>query len=41
MRNDPAEGLDPDDPAVETAIDFVRWQLSLYFDDQDTGAEPA
>jgi hypothetical protein len=41
MRNDPAEGLDPDDPAVVTAIDFVRWQLSLYFDDQDTGAEPA
>ena len=32
------ERLDPDDPAVVTAIDCVRWQLSLYFDDQDTGA---
>jgi len=24
-----AEGLDPDDPAVITAIDLVRWELSL------------
>ncbi len=24
-----AEGLDPDDPAVIAAIDFVRWELSL------------
>lgn len=24
-----AEGLDPDDPVVVTAIDFVRWRLSL------------
>jgi hypothetical protein len=24
-----AEGLDPDDPAVLTAIDFVRWELEL------------
>jgi len=24
-----AEGLDPDDPAVATAIDMVRWELSL------------
>jgi hypothetical protein len=23
-----AEGLDPDDPAVIAAIDFVRWELS-------------
>jgi hypothetical protein len=23
------EGLDPDDPAVVTAIDFVRWELSM------------
>jgi hypothetical protein len=23
------EGLDPDDPAVVTAIDFVRWDLSM------------
>jgi hypothetical protein len=34
------EGLDPDDPVVVTAIDLVRWQLSLYFGDQDTGDEP-
>jgi hypothetical protein len=26
-----AEGLDPDDPAVIAAIDFVRWELSLVF----------
>jgi hypothetical protein len=24
-----AEGLDPDDPAVVTAMDFVRWELSM------------
>ena len=24
-----AGGLDPDDPAVATAIDMVRWELSL------------
>jgi hypothetical protein len=36
-----AEGLDPDDPAVVTAIDCVRWQLSLHFGDHDTGDEPA
>jgi hypothetical protein len=24
-----AEGLDPDDLAVVTAIDFVRWELSM------------
>jgi hypothetical protein len=24
-----AEGLDPDDPAVVTAIAFVRWELSM------------
>jgi hypothetical protein len=24
-----SEGLDPDDPAVVTAIDFVRWELSM------------
>jgi hypothetical protein len=24
-----AEGLDPDDPVVVTAIDFARWELSL------------
>ena len=24
-----AEGLDPDDPAVVTAIDLVRWELSM------------
>ena len=24
-----AEGLDPDDPAVQAAIDFVRWELRL------------
>ena len=24
-----AEGHDPDDPAVVTAIDLVRWELSL------------
>jgi hypothetical protein len=24
-----AEGLDPDNPAVITAIDLVRWELSL------------
>lgn len=36
-----AEGLDPDDPAVVTAIDLVRRQLSLYFGDQHTRDEPA
>jgi hypothetical protein len=25
-----AEGLDPDDPAVRRAIDFVRWELELF-----------
>jgi hypothetical protein len=25
-----AEGLDPDDPAVQTAIDLVRWELELF-----------
>jgi hypothetical protein len=24
------EGLDPHDPAVVTAIDFVRWELSTW-----------
>jgi hypothetical protein len=24
-----AEGFDPDDPVVVTAIDFVRWELSM------------
>jgi hypothetical protein len=24
-----AEGLDPDDPAVITAIELVQWELSL------------
>jgi hypothetical protein len=24
-----AEGFDPDDPAVVTAIDLVRWELSM------------
>ena len=24
-----SEGLDPDDPAIVTAIDFVRWELSM------------
>jgi hypothetical protein len=24
-----ADGLDPDDPEVVTAIDFVRWELSV------------
>lgn len=28
-----AEGLDPDDPAVVAAIDFVRWELQLLADD--------
>jgi hypothetical protein len=36
-----AEGLDPDDPAVVTAIHVVRWELSLYFGDQDTGDRSA
>jgi hypothetical protein len=30
-----AEGLDPDDPAVVTAIDLVRWQLSMHVGDQN------
>lgn len=34
-----AEGLDPDDPSVEAAIDLVRWELELLagelFDDWD------
>ncbi len=25
----PAEGLNPDDPAVRAALDFVRWELEL------------
>jgi hypothetical protein len=24
-----AEGLDPDDPAVVSALDMVRWELQL------------
>jgi hypothetical protein len=24
-----AEGLDPDDPAVQAAIDLVHWELEL------------
>lgn len=24
-----AEGLDPDDPAVRSALDLVRWELEL------------
>jgi hypothetical protein len=24
-----SEGLDPHDPAVATAIDFVRWELTM------------
>lgn len=24
-----AEGLDPDDPAVRSALDLVRWELGL------------
>ena len=24
-----AEGVDPDDPAVRTALDMVRWELQL------------
>jgi hypothetical protein len=24
-----AEGLDPDDPAVQMALDLVRWELEL------------
>lgn len=24
-----AEGLDPDDPAMRTALDMVRWELQL------------
>jgi hypothetical protein len=35
-----AEGLDPDDPAVVTVIDFVRWEPSMHVGDQDTGDEP-
>lgn len=29
------EGLDPDDPAAATAIDLVRWELSLLRFDPD------
>jgi hypothetical protein len=29
-----AEGLDPGDPAVVTAIDLVRWELSLHLPSQ-------
>jgi hypothetical protein len=36
-----AEGHDPDDPAVVTAIDLIRWELSMHVGDQDTGDEPA
>jgi hypothetical protein len=25
-----AEGLDPDDPAVITAINMVRWELAVW-----------
>lgn len=34
-----ADGFDPDDPAVVTAIDFVRWQLSMHVDEQLNNAE--
>lgn len=34
------DGFDPDDPAVVTAIDLVRWELSLHFGDQHTGNRP-
>jgi hypothetical protein len=27
------EGLDPDDPAVNAALDLVRWELELFVDD--------
>ncbi|WP_141681361.1 hypothetical protein [Mycobacterium malmoense] len=39
-RSDPEEGCDPDDPAVVTGIDMVRWTLSIYVIDQDTGDRP-
>jgi hypothetical protein len=39
-QSDP-KGLTDDDPAVVTAIDLVKWELSLYFGDEDTGDEPA
>ncbi len=29
------EGFDPDDPATVTAIDLVRWELSLLRPDPD------
>lgn len=33
-----SEGFDPDDPATKTAIDLVRWELSLLRPDPE--AEP-
>jgi hypothetical protein len=30
-----SEGLNPDYPAVKTAVEFVLWELSLYFSDQN------
>lgn len=29
------QGFDPDDPATKTAIDLVRWELSLLRPDPD------
>lgn len=34
-----AEGLDPDDPAVVTAIDLVRWQLAIHGGDLDDAGD--
>lgn len=31
-----AEGLDPDDPIVVTAIDFIRWELPMLHVQQST-----
>ncbi|GAB4710590.1 hypothetical protein MOKP122_48190 [Mycobacterium avium subsp. hominissuis] len=28
-----AEGLDPDDPAVRSALELVRWELELLTDE--------
>jgi hypothetical protein len=36
-----AEGLDPDDPVIMRAIDLVRWELPLYFGDEDTSDHPS
>ncbi|WP_156670155.1 hypothetical protein [Mycobacterium sp. E3305] len=35
-----AEGRDPDDPAVVTAIDFARWTLSLHVGAQTLATNP-